>query len=166
MKRRLLLDFWAAISELENNDYDFNFSYFLAKNKILLKPDIELLDKSQRPSEEFLEFENKRHILANKYCDKDFPSGKPQIFNNQYVINEKRDEFEKEMEKLRETYQESIEKRMSQLKEYDLLLEEDITFQPVTIQKNKIPKQINSRSLQIFLELNIIEENDTLSKEE
>lgn len=67
MKRRTILKLWQAFGQLEGLKHDVRFSYFLAKNKVALKNELELMDEAQKASDAFLEYEQRRVDLAMKY---------------------------------------------------------------------------------------------------
>ena len=129
MKRRVLLNLWHALNKLEGQKHDVRFSYFLAKNKVALKTEIEALDEAQKPNAAFIEFENKRIDLAKKYSDKDV-TGNPKIHNGQYVIFDQKDEFDEEIKNLREKFKAAIESREAQVEgrpfSFDMVKKEEI----------------------------------------
>ena len=163
MKRRIAVSLWNALSKMEGMKYDVRFSYILAKNKIALKPEIEILNELKKSSPDYLEFENKRVELAQKYCDRD-SSGTLKIINNQFVIKEKQ-LFEEEIIKLKTEYMKPIENREKQLKEYEVFLNEDIYFTPAKVKFSYLPSQIESSLMEILIEAGIIEDDiDDTSK--
>jgi len=158
MKRRTILNMWHVMQKLEGLKHDIRFSYFLAKNKVALKPEIEALDEAQKPSETYIEFENKRIETAQKFADKD-AAGNPKIHNGQYVIFDSRDEFEAEIKKLKTKFKTAISDRETQLLEYSKMLNEDVEFTLTKIKFDQLPKQIESAFLEVFIEANVIEDS-------
>lgn len=159
MKRRVLLNLWHALNKLEGQKHDVRFSYFLAKNKVALKTEIETLDEVQKPNAAFIEFENKRIELAKKYSDKD-AAGNPKVHNGQYVIYDQKDEFDEEIKKLRTKFKSAIEAREAQIEEYNKMLNDEVEFKPTRIKFEQLPKQIESVFLEIFIEADIIEDDE------
>lgn len=157
MKRRTILNMWQAINKLEGLKHDIRFSYFLAKNKVALKPEIEAFEQAQKPSEAYIEFENKRIELAQKHADKD-ASGNPKIHNGQYVIFDSKTEFEGDIKKLKTKFKTSIEEREKQLVEYVKMLDENVDFPLTRIKFDQLPKQIEAQFLEIFLEAGVVED--------
>jgi hypothetical protein len=162
MKRRVLLNLWHALNKLEGMKHDVRFSYFLAKNKVALKTEIEALDEAQKPNAAFIEFENKRIDLAKKYSDKD-ATGNPKIHNGQYVIFDQKDEFDEEIKNLREKFKAAIESREAQVEEYNKMLKDEVDFKPTKIKFNQLPKQIESVFLEIFIEADVIDDDQDIN---
>jgi hypothetical protein len=162
MKRRVLLNLWHALNKMEGMKHDVRFSYFLAKNKVALKTEIEALDEAQKPNAAFIEFENKRIELAKKYSDKD-ATGNPKIHNGQYVIFDQKDEFDEEIKNLREKFKAAIESREAQVEEYNKMLNDEVDFKPTKIKFNQLPKQIESVFLEIFIEADIIDDDQDIN---
>lgn len=158
MKRRVLLNLWHALNKLEGQKHDVRFSYFLAKNKVALKTEIETLDEVQKPNAAFIEFENQRIDLAKKYADRD-AAGNPKVHNGQYVIFDKKDEFDADIKKLRTKFKDAISNREKQIEEYNKMLNDEVEFTPSRIKFNQLPKQIESVFLEIFIEADIIEDD-------
>ena len=98
------------------------FSYAVARNLALLKPEVEAINKTLEPSKEFLEWDKERVALAQEYSKKD-EKGEPVIVGNRYVMeNEKT--FNKELEKKQKNHKSAIDAREKQIEEYMKLLEE------------------------------------------
>jgi hypothetical protein len=162
MKRRVILDLWKVLSQLEGLKHDVRFSYFLAKNKVALKSEIEALNEANTPSAAYLEFENKRVEGAQRFADKD-EVGNPKVFNNQYVITEHKSDFEAEMKKLKTKFKTAIEAREKQIKDYEDLLEEEVEFKPTKLRFSQLPRQVESSVLEVFIEADIIEDDQEVS---
>jgi len=159
MKRRTVLNLWQAISKLEGLKHDVRFSYFLAKNKVILKPEIEAFEEAQQPQEAYIQFETKRVELAQTFADKD-ANGSPKVHNGQFVIFDKRDEFDAEIKKLKTKFKTAIDARNKQLEEYAKMLNEPIELQLSKIKFKQLPPQIESAFLEIFIEAGIIEDDE------
>lgn len=159
MVKKTALKLWQVFGQLEGLKHDVRFSYFLAKNKVALKSEIELLEEAQKPSELFLQYEAKRIEAAQKYSDKD-QNGNPKIHNDQYVIYDERDKFEEEIKKLKTKFKKAIAEREAQLKEYAKFLEEPLELQLTKIRFDQLPNQIEAVVIETFLEADIIEEGE------
>ena len=165
MKKRTLLDLWNAIARLEEFKSDIKFSYFLAKNKMIIKEDIQLLEEIQKPSVDFSEFESKRVTLLQTYADKD-RTGRAQYCSqsNQYILTVNRQQFEEEFAKLRDEYRETLLARERQMKGFTEILNEEIQIKLMKIKLSNLPKEIASVFLNTFMEADLIEE-DTSEEE-
>jgi hypothetical protein len=159
MKRRTLLNLWQAINKLEGLKHDVRFSYFLAKNKVALKPEIEAFEEAQKPQDDYIQFETKRVELAQTYADKD-ANGSPKVHNGQFVIFDKRDEFDAEIKKLKTKFKKAIDARNTQLEEYAKMLDEPVELELSKIKFRQLPPQIESAFLEIFIEAGIIDDNE------
>lgn len=158
MKRRTLLKLWQVVQRLEGLKHDVRFSYFLAKNKVSLKAELDLLDEAQKPSESFIAYEQKRVETAQQFADKD-ANGQPKTHNGQYVIYDDKAGFEKEIKKLKTKFKTAISAREKQLKEYEALLDEDVHISLTKINFSQLPPQIESAFLEVFIEADLIEDS-------
>ena len=70
IKRKDLLRLHNVIISLEGEKYSVKFSYFLAKNKVIMRDEIEALEEVSKVSEEFQAFESRRIEIAEKHADK------------------------------------------------------------------------------------------------
>ena len=86
MKNRELLDLYGALKSMESRKYNVKFSYFLAKNKVVIKDEYKILEEAGKPSEKFTEYDTKRAQLAHKYADRNENDGQPKVENNNFVI--------------------------------------------------------------------------------
>ena len=161
MKRRTLLNLWQALGKLEGLKHDVRFSYFLAKNKVSIKPEIEALDEAQKPNAAYLEYEAKRIELAQEHSDKD-ANGSPKVHNGQFVIFDGRDKFELAIKKLKTKFKTAISTREKQLKEYEAFLGEDVETSLTKIRFTQLPAQIESSYLEIFIEADVIMDDQNL----
>jgi len=89
------------------------FMYCLAKNKRLLENEVESINTARKPSQQYQKFVSERSELAMKYTNVD-KEGNPLVLGRNLVIQKRRDEFEEELEKLKNTYREAISEREEQ----------------------------------------------------
>lgn len=134
------------------------FSYFLAKNKIAIKSEIDALEEVRKPEQQFLDFELERIRLAQECSEKDL-TGKPVVQNGAFMITSRMEEFEKGMETLKRKFKDAIEKRESQVKEFNKLLEEDFTLSnPFRISFNELPQSIEPSVVETLIISDLIKE--------
>jgi hypothetical protein len=138
MKNQEILSLYENLHQL--NLKGVKFSYSVAKNIALLKPEIESLQKVVEQSEDFKKFEQERIELAKKYAKKN-ESGEPIEEKGQYILEDK-EAFKKEFDDLKEKNKEVIEAREAQIKEFNELLEKenDIKFHKISIKD--VPEDI------------------------
>ena len=122
------------------------FSYAVARNLALLKPEVEAINKTLEPSKEFLEWDKERVALAQEYSKKD-EKGEPVIVGNRYVMeNEKT--FNKELEKKQKNHKSAIDAREKQIEEYMKLLEEKTDeIKLYKIKLEHIPESITTQQM-------------------
>ncbi len=118
------------------------FGYAVAKNINLLKPEVEAIDESVKPTEEFVQYDKERAELAQKHAKKD-EKGEAITVNNSYEVEDKA-AFTKELEKIQETYKEALAAREKQVKEHLELLktESDVVLHKIALED--IPEQITT----------------------
>jgi hypothetical protein len=146
-----------AISAIEGRKFSVVFSYFLAKNKIQLKDEISILDQLKMPSDEFKEYDGERAKLALKYADRN-PDGSPKIDNQEFLITIKAGPFQEAIAKLKEDYEEVIQERNQQLKDFEEILEEDAEYDGATIAYKDIPDVIEPVVIEVLLLAGLIKE--------
>jgi len=155
MKNRDLLNLYNALKTIEGRQFTVKFSYFVAKNKIALKNDLEILDSVKKPTPEYIEYDTKRAKLAFEYSDKT-DDGKPRIENNNFIITEKVDEFKTELDKLKEEYSKSIDEQEQKVKDFENLLDNEVQFTGIKIDMKDVPETIEPAILEILLETNMV----------
>ena len=98
-KKSDLLNLWYILESLKHQKQNTKFSYFLAKNKIAIKNEVDALNEASEASEAFKLYDQKRADLAASMADKIGETDEPMTSNGQYVIKEKKEDFEKEYAK-------------------------------------------------------------------
>ena len=132
------------------------FSYAVAKNLNILKPELESLEKSMEASDSFKEYDAKRVVLVEKHANKD-KDGKPKKEEvngvEQYVVEENKKAFEKDWESLKKEYKDALDARQKQTDEYTELL---TTKSEVVLHKIKledVPADINAQQMAGIVDL-------------
>lgn len=157
VKRIDLLNLWHALEKIKSRKANIKFSYFVAKNRLNLKNEIEAINETQEAPEAFKAFDKERGALAEKYSDKDL-NGKAIIKDNQYVITEKRGEFDKELEKIRKKYKKVVEERETQLEKLREFLNEVIDFEGYKIELDNLPPDLEPFLVETLLITDLIKE--------
>jgi hypothetical protein len=125
-----LRDILEEIKKLDLDDTKFN--YIMSKNLKLFQNECTEMDELDKPSQKFLEFDNKRmDMLKNKYAEKDKDNNPIVIYDNPKRPQIKLDpklakEFEEKLNILVEEYKEEIEKRNSKRNEFIKFVTEEI----------------------------------------
>jgi hypothetical protein len=159
MKKLDVLRLNEVFNRFGDMKYGVKFSYFLAKNRIAIKSEVDALDEARKPDQDFLDFELERVKLAQEYSDKD-SAGKPMIQNNSFVIVAKADAFEKEMNKLKKKFKSAIEQREAQIKEFEKIVDEEFTLSnPFKISFEDLPQSIEPSVVEVLIAADLIKEN-------
>ena len=151
-----LIGLWHLFSKFGTEKTNVKFHFIIAKNKRLIESDIHLLKEASEPLEKYLEYDLKRKNSCEVFAKKG-EDDKPVVLNNRYVIDEeKKEEFDKEIEKLQEEYKETIKEQEKREEDYLALLKEetDVSF-------NLIPLSImpeNTLGMDVELLFDLIEE--------
>jgi seryl-tRNA synthetase len=159
MKKRDLLKLNGVLSSIEGRQFSVKFSYFIAKNKVMIKNEFAILEDLRKPSPDYIAYDTKRAELAHKYADKD-EEGKPKIENNNFVIVEHVDEFKKELDELKKKSDKAIKKHEKKMKDFEDLLDEDIDYQGPKIDFKDIPKVVEPSVLEVLIEAGLIIEEE------
>ncbi len=155
MKNRDLLNLYNALKTIEGRQFTVKFSYFVAKNNIALKSDLEILDTVKKPTPEFIEYDTKRAKLAYDYADKSV-NGKPRIENNNFIIVERVDEFKIELDKIKEEYKNVIAEQEQKVKDFESILDNEVEFTGVKIDLKDIPETIEPSILEVLMQTKML----------
>lgn len=142
------------------------FAYAVSKNISMLKPEIEAIEKSVYPKEDFIKlqesFEPERVKIAEKYSRRD-DAGNPikisQNLNGQSVevfdmSDENRQKFSQECEdKLKEMGPDVYSERLKQLEEYAKLLEEEVIHVFHKVKIEDVPQEISAGQLNSIMQI-------------
>jgi len=115
------------------------FAYVLSKNYKKVTEEIQHLQSSLEPTEEYREFEHKRIALCEKYGDLNSETNKFDIEDN--------DSFVKEYKELSEEYAETIAHREQVQKDYDAILDEPCELALVRIPMDIVPDNITVEAM-------------------
>lgn len=161
MKNRDLLNLHNILKSIEGRKATVKFSYFVAKNKILLKKEFDILEAVKKPDPKFVEYDTKRAELAHKYSDK-LENGQPRIENGNFIITENLDIFKEELDKLKEIYKDVIYEYGQQIKDFDELLDRDVDFEGIKLDIKDIPEEIEPNVLEVLMRAGLLieKEND------
>ena len=131
-----------SVSELKG----VKFAYALLKNKKKIEEEIKLFEEVIKPNLEYEEYERKRIALCEVHSEKD-AEGTPVIIGDKYKLIDV-DLFNIELDKLKSGYQEIIDERISQINEYNVILDEDIDISFEKINFLDIPTNISPKELE------------------
>lgn len=156
MNRKKIIQLFELLQK--NISGNIKFNYWLAKTRTKLKGEIEAIKEAIKYDDDFIKYQNERIALCEKYAKKD-KEGNPIIKNNNFIIDNEED-FEKEIEALKQKYSETIKKAEERTKEIEQFLETTTDTQIPQININDIPDNAFSpEEIELLIELNIITEN-------
>lgn len=145
---------FTALDAIDVKGADFN--YAIARNVQILTPIIKSLDHAKKPTEEYLKYENEWRESVEKFAkkDKDGNPIKTEIAPNifQYEMADQAG-FNKEGEKIKKKYKETLAQREKQIKDYETLLDKEEEFSEYKIKKESIPEELNTKSFSAIIEL-------------
>ena len=151
--REKLIAMWQLFSQISNNKTSVKFHYLILKNKKLLTPEIESLQKVQEPPSGFDVFEEKRVSLCNGYCEKN-EEGIPLKENKNFVIRkEDQEEFDKKIEELKEEFSEIISIMDNAQSEFLTLIKEEVEIELVKIPLSVMPESLLGREVELLYEI-------------
>ena len=157
VKRIDLLNLWHVLESIKSKKVNIKFSYFVAKNRLNIKNEIEAINETQEASEAFKVYDKERSTLAEKYADKD-DKGKPIIRENQYIITAEKEKFEKDLEELKIRYKKVVEEREEQLSKLKEFLNEEVNFEGFQIELDNLPMDLEPILIETLLVTNLIKE--------
>jgi hypothetical protein len=158
IKKDVVVKLWNELEKIsQSGAQPIKYSYFIAKNKSAIKDEATALTSIVKPSESFAIYDSKRAELARSLADKD-ADGNPLIVNGSYQLTENEQAFQKQFAALKEEFKETIDEVEKQVEKYNELLEETFNFKGYKIKMADLPQTMESATLELFIELNLIEE--------
>ena len=147
------------LASLEGRKFSVKFSYFVAKNKVMIKDEYGALDEARKPDPKFTEYDAQRAKLAHELADRD-DKGQPRIEGGNFVIVEKIEEFKEKLDSLKETYADAIKEQEQKNKDFEALLDEEIEYKGPKIDLKDIPEQVEPSVLEILIVAGLIIDTD------
>lgn len=136
-----------ALTQLgDNPGGSIGFAYSMAKNKIVLKPEIEAIQEASRAPQGYLDFEGARIELCEKYAEKG-PDGRPVRTERGYQIEAQRAVFENAIESLRVVHKADIEAYDTWAKGMETFMKEEITITLVKLNLSDFPTGVTPNQL-------------------
>lgn len=123
------------------------FAYAVAKNRRVVEAEVNAMQEALKPTKEFEEYDKKRIVICEKYCERD-EKGKP-LFDaqNNYKDVNGNPAFEAEIKVLKEEYAEALDERRKTTEDYNKMLEEEIEFTFHKVLQDDLPKDITAGQL-------------------
>ncbi len=146
MTKQEVIGLYKALNQLGNLK-GVKFSYGVAKNLAIIKPEIESLEKASTPTEEYMNFEKVRISMVEQFAKKD-EKGVAVQENNVYIIEDgKQEEMESAFEALKSEHKEVFDGRQKQIEEYSELLNSESTISLYKVNLADIPADISVQQM-------------------
>lgn len=132
------------------------FSYAVAKNTLILEPEVEAIKRMYAESKEFAEYNRERIKIAEKYAVIENGRPKKMIRDGMEVYDIKdNDQFTAEIKDLQAKYESVLKDREKQLNDIDRILEEKVTYDLEMIHISDVPSDIEAKQMtNIFIIIN------------
>lgn len=148
-KKKDLLPLFENLQKLSNLK-GVKFSYAIARNVVIVKKEVEAIEESLKPFDEFVEYEKERIELAKKHSEKD-EKGNPKIINENgrevFVMKDKA-KFDKVFEEFKIKHKVTLDKRQKQIDEYNEFLETESDIEFFKIELSDVPEDISVEQMQ------------------
>lgn len=146
--KKQLIKFWNTIEGIAFVDFNRKFSYCIVRNKMKIKDEINALAEAQKPSEEFVNYENNRLGLCEQFCERQ-EDGKPMYSNKNYVFSaENKSILDSKMDVLTKENEDVINTHNEQMKQIVSILEEEIDVDFYQISIDDFPDTITPDALE------------------
>ena len=155
MKKRDLISLYNALTMIEGRPFSVKFSYFVAKNKVLLKSEFTALEEARKPDPKFVEFDTERAKMAHDMADKD-ENGQSKVENNNFIIVERVNEFKDSLDALTKKYSKVIKDQEQNVKDFEDILDEDFNYKGPRIDFKDIPAGIEASILEALIVADLI----------
>ena len=141
---------------MKHQKQNTKFSYFVAKNKIAIKNEVDALNEASEASDDFKAYDQKRADMAAAMADRISGTEEPLTENGQYVIKEKKGDFDKGLEALKVEFTECIDERTKQIESFSEILKEEIDFNGHSIKLDNLPSDIEPGIMEGLLNVDLI----------
>ena len=154
-----LLQLQTVFERLSIEKHPLKFSYFLAKNKSLIKKEVEILKELQKPSDGYNSFDKKRIMLAQDLAERVPGTDEPLIKNNAYVMGENKKKFDKELWGLKDVFKDAIKEFEKQVSDFKDILKEDFDFDNgYKIKIDNLPDYIEPQLIELFIKTGLLQD--------
>ena len=152
--KKEIVDLYNCLEGLKEVKGSVKFVYAVAKTRLVLKTEVDAIKEAIVDEPKFLEFEQKRVQMCYEFADKD-EKGETVIDQKlgKFKIEERKEEFAKEFEKLREENKEALELQEKRIKEINDMYKESIEISVHKINLSDLPDNLNSVQMEILMPL-------------
>jgi hypothetical protein len=151
--REKVLQMWGLFQRLASEKTNVKFHFGIIRNKRVLEPEVDSMQKAQAPPDGYQAFEDARMKMCQEMCEKD-DAGNPKIIAGQFAIPEEaRPGFDEKMEGLKEEHQEVLDVMEKQQEEFNELLKEEINVEFHKIKLEDMPEKVLGGDMDLLYEL-------------
>ena len=151
MKKKELFGFLSLVESFGDKQVHPKFAYALAKNKNLVRSEVEILQKLLQPNESLSKYEEERIELCKKYADKD-EAGHPKMSNTNFVITD-RVGFDKDFAELREKYKIELDENDKKIAEINEILEQELEIELHHVSIKYCPSDLTPKQMDILFSI-------------
>ncbi len=160
IKRNDMLTLWNLLNKMTNDGVGDGriFKIFVAKNLLVLKPEIQLIEENFKAPEQAKEYDEAKRNLLIANADRD-TSGAI-VFNKDNTFNitnpEKVNAVNEELKVLDEKYADVLKDLETLNEEFKVYAEQSQELGLMKISEANIPDTIDIRDLTVLMELNLV----------
>lgn len=151
LKRHAIVDIYETLTNEFKGEYNKFFIYHVSKIKSSLEGERSAILEAGRPSDDFLDFERERRDLVLKYCEKDDDGQPIRNGNNIKVVSGLEQETQDALNDLGTRYKETLDKRKSDIQEYEIFLNEQVDVELEPIPFKYIPDNISQNVMDTLM---------------
>lgn len=133
MKKKEIIELYKKLKPINLTG---KVGYAVGKNLFTLENEIKVISSTFKPSDKFNEYETKRVALANKHAKKD-ESGEPIVTDGMISLDDVK-AFNKDWDKLKEEYKETLDEYKKMEDDYNELLETESKIEIHKISEKEI----------------------------
>lgn len=125
-------------------------TYAIMRIKNTLAAEIKAVNEMAKEEPGFTEYNQKRIEMVEKFCKRDEKDA-PIIVDNNYTFEEgKKEEFEKELETLKASYQDDLDERDEQFKNIDKYVAEEVEISFWDVKSKYLPENITLEQMEVI----------------
>lgn len=163
MKKFELVDAFNIFEKiLKENKKNVKFNYLVAINKSKIQPLVDIINDIKKPSDDYVQYEQKRIDICKKHCIKD-EDGNPVMKNVSgteiFTGLDKNEKFKEEMNAFIEEKSAVLEEIQNKNKQLNELLNEEETIEWKAIDIDMFPDDLlEGNIIEFFINIGLIKE--------
>jgi len=150
MKRGSLVELNILLSEMKNVQADKRFKFAVVRNLEYFEPEMKAIQETSKSNPRFEEYLNKRKQIGEECADRD-EQGQPKLVmvegNQVFQITEKKEEANSKIVDLIKEYNDVIEEKQEEIKQFGELMKEEIEVDVCKISFEFLPEDADYNAL-------------------